>query len=63
MENPEKSIKRLLHRPEVEKMNMPKDYLMNARFQYQNLLLYLKKLKEQYPDEVYIILNLLFLFN
>lgn len=51
MENPEKSIKRLLHRPDVEKMSMPKDYLKNARFQYQNLLLYLKKLKEQYPDK------------
>ncbi|XP_011427077.3 uncharacterized protein [Magallana gigas] len=46
-------IRQLLSRPEIKEKskNLPKDYFTNAQHQYQNLLDYLRKLQQDYPDK------------
>nr|XP_034303873.1 uncharacterized protein LOC105328042 isoform X5 [Crassostrea gigas] len=46
-------IRQLLSRPEIKEKskNLPNDYFTNAKRQYQNLLDYLRKLQQDYPDK------------
>eukprot|EP00105_Crassostrea_gigas_P038559 XP_019922707.1 PREDICTED: uncharacterized protein LOC105328042 isoform X7 [Crassostrea gigas] len=46
-------IRQLLSRPEIKEKskNLPNDYFTNAKHQYQNLLEYLRKLQQDYPEK------------
>lgn len=53
MENPCEPIKRLLSRPDLEKLKkrLPKNFIPTAQIQYQELLKDLRKLEDDYPDK------------
>lgn len=50
-------IRQLLSRPEIKEKskNLPNDYFTSAQHQYQNLLEYLRKLKQDYPEKACIL--------
>lgn len=64
MATSEEPIRQLLSRPDLNEMckNLP-DYLTSAQHQYQNLLEYLRKLKQDYPEKAGILFCVTFINN
>lgn len=64
MATSEEPIRQLLSRPDLNEMckNLP-DYLTSAQHQYQNLLEYLRKLKQDYPEKARILFCVTFINN
>lgn len=58
-------IRQLLSRPDlIEKSkNLQNDYLTCAQHQYQNLLQYLRKLKQDHPDKACILFVLCYIYK
>lgn len=63
MENPCEPIKRLLSRPDLEKLKkrLPKNFIPTAQIQYQELLKDLRKLEDDYPDKVCKLIQFVFM--
>lgn len=57
-------IRQLLSRPEIKEKskNLPNDYFTNAKRQYQNLLEYLRKLQQDYPEKACILFILCYIY-